>query len=582
MVSSTPPVDGTSPARTCPACRQAVPPSAVECPRDGTLLEPEADPFANTAVRATPRALLDPPKLGADPLIGQHLGEYRVEAQIGSGGMGLVYRAVQPVIGKKVAIKVLRKEMSRDPVHMERLLAEARAVNAIRHRAIIDIFNFGTLPDGRQYLVMEFLDGIALDLQLQEQGPLPLPQALAFLRDLASALSAAHQAGVVHRDLKPSNVFVVRQGGVQYVKLLDFGLAEQKVAPTTGGSASDGLVMGTPEYMAPEQAQGESVSAQTDLYALGVMAFEMLSGKLPFESTTPMGYLMQHIRAEPPDIRTLRAEVPAEVAELISQLLKKRPGERPASADAVRNQLRQLGGKIWGSPRSTGERPAVRRKSSEAVERRVTPHGAPAEPRSVAPAPARKKVTAETSPRTKNTPHEAVLAPVPAITTSTPPVTRKSPVVALAVVIIVGIGAAWFAASWVDQALGPTGPVPTPPPATPLELPPPREEATVPAEPEPESESPATRKPRKAVASPDEKPRKAGRGTLTLVTRPEATVKFKGQSLGTTPLFDQSLEAGTHLLELTGPDGIVRVLSTPIKAGESTRLRLQLDQLPAR
>ncbi|MDQ3264480.1 MAG: protein kinase [Myxococcota bacterium] len=546
-----------------------MPPSAIECPRDGTLLGQEADPFAHTAVRATPRALLDPPKLGADPLIGQHLGEYRVEAQIGSGGMGLVYRAVQPVIGKKVAIKVLRKEMSRDPVHMERLLAEARAVNAIRHRAIIDIFNFGTLPDGRQYLVMEFLDGTALDLQLQEQGPLPLPQALAFLRDLASALSAAHQAGVVHRDLKPSNVFVVKQGGVQYVKLLDFGLAEQKVAATGGGSNPDGLVMGTPEYMAPEQAQGESVSAQTDLYALGVMAFEMLTGRLPFESTTPMGYLMQHIRAEPPDVRTLRADVPPEVAELIAQLLKKRPWERPASADAVRNQLRQLGGKFWGSPRGTGERPAVRRKSSGEVDRRLTPHGKEAEPRSAAPPSARKKVTAETAPRAKHTPMEPALAPVPAITTSTPPVTRKSPIAALAVVILLGIGAAWFAASWVDQALGPSAPVPTPPPATPLELSPPREASTPPAEPEPETPTPR-------------KPRKAGRGTLTLVTRPEATVKLEGQSLGKTPLFDQSLEAGTHLLELTGPDGIVRVLSTPIKAGESTRLRLQLDQLPAR
>ena len=160
------------------------------CPRDGAPVVPEG--HEPTRVRArSPAPLWDDRTDQAQPppeLIGAMLGEYRVEEQIGSGGMGLVYRAVQPVIGKTVAIKVLRKEVSRDPAHVERLLAEARAVNAARHRAIIDIFNFGTLDDGRQYLVMEYLDGRGLDAMLAEKRLLPLGQALAFVRDLASAL----------------------------------------------------------------------------------------------------------------------------------------------------------------------------------------------------------------------------------------------------------------------------------------------------------------------------------------------------------------------------------------------------------
>ncbi|MGZ3461241.1 MAG: serine/threonine-protein kinase, partial [Archangium sp.] len=172
----------------------------------------------------------------ADPLVGLKIGEYELRQRIGVGGMGLVYDGIQPLIGKRVAVKVLRPELAAAEEQVARLLAEARAVNAIRHRGIVDIFGFGQVPDGRQYIIMEYLEGVALDAYLAEKGRLPVPEALDILDEVLGALGAAHGAGVVHRDLKPSNIFLVKQpDGSRYVKLLDFGLA--KMGLPTGRTA---------------------------------------------------------------------------------------------------------------------------------------------------------------------------------------------------------------------------------------------------------------------------------------------------------------------------------------------------------
>lgn len=285
---------------------------------------------------------------GGDPgtdadasLIGTQVGEYLIERRLGEGGMGVVFAGVHPVIKKPVAIKVLQWEIARDPLEVQRLLSEAQVVNAIRHRGIVDVIGFGKLPDDRPYLVMELLDGEPMDALLARLAPLDPVLAVTLLCEMLEALGAAHGVGVVHRDLKPSNVFVVRQAhGDPYVKLLDFGLAKRapegtRVTPQTRAS----VVIGTPDYMAPEQARGRPVSPETDLYAVGCIAFEMLTGRPPFSASTIYEILAMHLTEPAPRVSSLRPDVPPELDELVDRLLRKEPDARPSSASALRQQL---------------------------------------------------------------------------------------------------------------------------------------------------------------------------------------------------------------------------------------------------
>ncbi|MFY0584021.1 protein kinase domain-containing protein [Cystobacter fuscus] len=317
-------------SRTCGTCGHSVPEGALACPDDGTLVP--------------------------DALVGQHLGEYVVRQHIGSGGMGIVYAGEHLTIGRKVAIKLIREERSQSP-QARGLLAEARAASAIRHHGIIDIFGFGQQPGVGQYLVMEYLEGSPLDVLLQARAPLTLPEALALLCEVLDALSAAHAVGVIHRDLKPSNIFVARQSnGTESIKVLDFGLAKRSTAPqgSTAQTHSD-VVVGTPQYMAPEQALCEAVSPQTDLYAVGVIAFELLTGQRPFTGRSPMEIVAHHLRTPPP-APSLFVELPAEVDALVLQLLAKEPRRRPGSASEVASQLRALLPSREGSSLSSGVR----------------------------------------------------------------------------------------------------------------------------------------------------------------------------------------------------------------------------------
>ncbi|MBN8226670.1 protein kinase [Corallococcus macrosporus] len=276
----------------------------------------------------------------ADPLLSSQIGDFTVDERIGAGGMGVVYRATHSLIGKQAAIKVLRAELV-SPKLRERLLVEARAVNAIRHPGIIDIFGFGTLPDGRSYVVMELLEGRPLSELLTDRKRLDVPTSLWMLDQILSALGAAHRAGVVHRDLKPANVFLVEPpNAAPTLKLVDFGIAkllESKDSPTT----LDGSVLGTPEFMAPEQIRGGTVGPATDLYALGIMAFQMLTGVRPFQGD-PVQVMFAHVDQIPP-LPSARAEgIPPELDTLVLQLLAKDPTLRPASAEAVQQQLQRI------------------------------------------------------------------------------------------------------------------------------------------------------------------------------------------------------------------------------------------------
>jgi serine/threonine-protein kinase len=234
------------------------------------------------------------------------------------------------VIGKVVAIKVLARKFSVDPDMVKRFIDEARAVNQIRHRHIIDIFSFGQLEgDGRHYYVMEYLEGETLDALLERRGRLELAEALPILRAVARALDAAHAKGIAHRDLKPENIFLASDDGGVWPKLLDFGIAKLMGNDTTKSKTRTGMPMGTPYYMSPEQCRGKDVDHRTDFYAFGVVAYQMLAGAYPIDGDDFMTIMMRQMN-DMPEPPSTHAPLPDGVDPVVIQLMEKEPANRPA------------------------------------------------------------------------------------------------------------------------------------------------------------------------------------------------------------------------------------------------------------
>lgn len=260
---------------------------------------------------------------------GAAIGDYVVTGELGRGGMGIVYAAQHPAIGKEVAIKVVHRSLSTEPGVKQRVLQEARILSEVRNSHVVDIYSFGELADGRYYLVMELVDGESLAKQLCS-GPLPTLEAIDILLQIADALTACHASGVVHRDLKPDNIFLRRQAAGVDATLLDFGIAKVEGLNVGRGLTARGMILGTPEYMSPEQARAEEIDERSDLYSLGILSFEILIGQPPFGGTTVIETLHAILSETPASVCQLRPEVPRELGELVAELMEKNPDDRPS------------------------------------------------------------------------------------------------------------------------------------------------------------------------------------------------------------------------------------------------------------
>src|SRR3954470_11172127 len=275
-----------------------------------------------------------------DPMLGRVVaGRYRLEARAGEGGMGVVYRARHVLIDRVVALKLIRPDL-RGETHLRAwMLREARAANRVDHAHIIDIHDIGETEEGELYLVMEYLVGVSLSSELAK-GPMPLARAVDILEQMCAALARAHDLGVVHRDLKSDNILLSTRGGRKdFVKILDFGLAHLAMDPRL---APKGAVFGTPEYMSPEQARGEEAGPPSDLYALGVLFFEMLTGQLPFRSNDRDTLLEMQRSAPPPKPSAIKPDTVPAAEAVVLKLLEKERRKRYQDAHHLHEELKSL------------------------------------------------------------------------------------------------------------------------------------------------------------------------------------------------------------------------------------------------
>lgn len=280
-----------------------------------------------------------------DPIIGQTIGNYLVIQKLGEGGMGSVYLAEHPTIGKRVALKILHPEFSTNAEVTERFFTEARAVNAIAHRNIIDIIDYGAVDEGVRggrlvYIIMEYLQGETLAETLRADAPLPPERAFAITMQVAGALAASHRCNVVHRDLKPDNIMLTTRGDERdVVKLVDFGIAKLMNDGHTSSRTRTGLVLGTPAYMSPEQCEGSAkIDQRADIYALGVCLYEMLVGRVPFIGESYGDVLVQHLTQRPIAPSQYRL-LPAHVEQVVLKALEKRPELRYPTMDEFTGAL---------------------------------------------------------------------------------------------------------------------------------------------------------------------------------------------------------------------------------------------------
>ena len=280
-----------------------------------------------------------------DSFLGRVLDEkYRLDARLGEGGMGTVYRATHLLIERPVAVKVLNSRLVTDEAARERFRREARAAGRLRHTNAVAVTDFGETSDGLVYIVMELLEGRSLREMLAAEAPLEAARAVSLMLQTSAAVGAAHEEGIIHRDLKPGNIFVVQRPSVPHiVKVLDFGIAKLATDATDGGSpitlTEAGVMIGTPRYMSPEQCDGAPLTPASDVYSLGVILYEMLTGEPPFTGATPLSVALKHSAEAPRPPREINQNIPPEIEEVVLHALEKKPADRPPDAGALRREL---------------------------------------------------------------------------------------------------------------------------------------------------------------------------------------------------------------------------------------------------
>src|SRR5919112_381638 len=263
------------------------------------------------------------------PLVGTLLSDrYRLDAQIGAGGMSTVYRAFDTTLERTVAVKLMHREIATDSAQLERFRREARAVAQFSHPHIVGVIDAGE-DDGRPYIVFEYVEGETLKERIRRCGRLPVDESLAYAIEITRALGAAHHRGIVHRDIKPQNVLIDEEG---MAKVTDFGIARSL---DEEGLTADGRVLGTTDYVSPEQALGHAVNGQSDIYSLGVVLFEMLTGDVPFHGENQVAVAMKHVREDIPDVQARRPQVSAGLAALLDRLTDKDLRRRYPDAASV-------------------------------------------------------------------------------------------------------------------------------------------------------------------------------------------------------------------------------------------------------
>jgi serine/threonine-protein kinase len=316
----------------CPTCGQDFADEVRVCPEDGALLQADSTVAMNAP---------------ADPLIGSTLDEkYRLDERLGTGGMGTVYRATHLLIDRPVAVKVLNPRYVEDEAAQTRFRREARAAGRLQHANAVTVTDFGRTSDGLVYIVMELLEGRTLREVLARDAPLDVARAVSIMLQISSAVAAAHNAGVIHRDLKPANIFVVqRKDAPSFIKVLDFGIA--KLAADALDDDDDpqvtltqvGAMIGTPRYMSPEQCDGAHLTPAADVYSLGIILYEMLTGTTPFNGTSPLAIAIKHSSQPPRSPREFVATIPNALEEVVLHALEKKAEDRPKDAEAFRQEL---------------------------------------------------------------------------------------------------------------------------------------------------------------------------------------------------------------------------------------------------
>jgi serine/threonine protein kinase len=325
--------------KSCPVCQAGYPTHFAVCPQDGTPLVEYGAWSEGTVVR----------------------GKYRILEKIGQGGMGAVYKALHVTFDELRAIKVISPELVSDEMFLKRFKHEAVITRKLQHPNAVRVDDIDESEDGRPFIVMEFIQGRSLRKLIEEEGALPVGRTCAIIKQVAAGLDAAHRLGMIHRDIKPDNIVLIDTPEGEQAKVLDFGIAkikESRMGDTAGLTLTGtGVVIGTPQYMSPEQAmgkRGDQLDGRSDLYSLGIVMYQMLTGDLPFKADTTMAMILAHLQAQPTPFQTVRPDlhVPEGIAAIVMRLLAKQPETRPSSARALIAEIERAEAEI-GSPQAT-------------------------------------------------------------------------------------------------------------------------------------------------------------------------------------------------------------------------------------